>query len=112
MKASHDQIQSKLQEIKEEMQRTGMWQGEPLDASRHQFIAPFARDTMTFSQWLQFVFFPQVEEILDTYDTLPKDSAVGTIARTQYKNQPEVQRLVELLSEFDALLQARQNRTS
>jgi uncharacterized protein YqcC (DUF446 family) len=67
-----------------------------------RFTQAFAMDTMTFTQWLQFVFIPRVREAAAT-NQFPSTSSVGAQAVREFDGDPNAERLVTLLSEFDAL---------
>lgn len=103
MNNSYQDVHIKLEEIVAEMKRIGYWQEEPLRPEQYDFRSAFAMDTMTFSQWLQFIFVPRVEQILDSQGTFPSRSQVGTQAIREWDGVPEAAHLVELLCAFDAL---------
>jgi uncharacterized protein YqcC (DUF446 family) len=90
--------------IEAEMRDIGMWQDQPLRPEQLKFTEAFAMDTMTFSQWLQFIFLPRVREAVATNE-FPSGSSVGTQAVHEFDGYPEADRLVTLLSEFDALFE-------
>src|SRR5262249_32826861 len=83
--------------------RIGFWQNQPLLPEQMGFTQAFAMDTMTFTQWLQFVFLPRVREAAAS-NQFPSNSSVGTQAVREFDGDPEAGDLVTLLSEFDALL--------
>jgi uncharacterized protein YqcC (DUF446 family) len=64
-------------------------------------------DTMTFSQWLQFIFLPRVREAV-TSNSFPKSSSVGAQAVREFDGNPEADQLITLLSEFDDLFDSTQ----
>lgn len=88
--------------IEAEMRHAGYWQNDPLRPEQMKFTQAFAMDTMTFAQWLQFVFLPRVREAA-TSNELPSTSSVGAQAVREFDGDPNADRLVTLLSEFDAL---------
>jgi len=96
-------VAAKLAEIEDEMKRAGLWQEIPLRPEQYEFRQAFAMDTMAFSQWLQFIFVPRVKEIAASGGQFPAKSMVGAQAVREFDTQPGAERLVELLSEFDAL---------
>jgi uncharacterized protein YqcC (DUF446 family) len=59
-------VTAKLATIKQAMQASGMWQAQPLEAEQYEFRQAFGADTMTFSQWLQFVLVPRIELVLSS----------------------------------------------
>lgn len=88
--------------IEAEMRHRGYWQNEPLRPEQMEFTQAFAMDTMTFAQWLQFVFLPRVREAAAS-NQFPSRSSVGTQAVREFDGSPNGDRLVTLLSEFDGL---------
>ena len=92
-----------LDEIEAEIKRIGYWSAEPLPKAAYQFKAAFAMDTMTFVQWLQFVFIPRVRDILAKQGTFPSQSLVGVQAMREFDGDEDASRLVSLLSQFDEL---------
>jgi|SRR5579859_6962944 len=91
-------------EIEAEMRRIGFWQGEPLRPEQLAFTQAFAMDTMTFAQWLQFIFLPRVREAVAS-NRFPGSSSVGTQAVREFDGAAEASRLVTLLAEFDGLIE-------
>jgi|SRR5215471_6223956 len=88
--------------IEAEMRRIGFWQNEPLRPEQMEFTQAFAMDTMTYAQWLQFVFLPRVREAAAA-NQFPSGSNVGTQAVREFDGSPEAGDLITLLAEFDAL---------
>jgi uncharacterized protein YqcC (DUF446 family) len=89
-------------EIEGEMRSQGMWQDQPLRLEQMNFEQAFGMDTMTFTQWLQFVFLPNVRKAVAA-NQFPSSSSVGAQAVREFDGYPEADRLITLLSEFDAL---------
>ena len=88
--------------IEAEMRRIGFWQSEPLRPEQMEFTQAFAMDTMTYAQWLQFIFLPRVREAAAA-NQFPSSSSVGTQAVREFDTSPEAGDLTTLLAEFDAL---------
>lgn len=91
-----------IRRIREMMQSLGAWQATPLAPEAMQFQQAFGMDTMSFTQWLQFVFVPRVEEAVAT-GNYPPSSEVGAQAVREFDGWHEATPLVSLLSEFDGL---------
>jgi uncharacterized protein YqcC (DUF446 family) len=89
--------------IEAEMRRIGYWQAEPLKPEAYRFKQAFAADTMSFPQWLQFVFLPKVRDLAQKGGELPDGSMVGAYAVRELDTDPNADQLVSLLSEFDSL---------
>lgn len=95
-------ILTQLERIEAEMRRIGMWQTHPLEAEQYDFRAAFAMDTMSFSQWLQFIFIPNVRAAARS-NKFPAESHVAAQALREFDTIPEASQLVKLLADFDAL---------
>jgi len=93
-----------IAEIEAEMKRIGYWSIDPLPAEVYDFRQAFAMDTMTFAQWLQFVFIPRVHQIIETQAAFPAQSMVGTQAIREFDGDANVEHLVSLLNDFDRLI--------
>ena len=89
-------------QIESEMRSSGFWQNEPLRPEQLDFEQAFAMDTMSYAQWLQFIFLPRVREAVAA-NQFPSGSSVGAQAVREFDGAPDADRLVTLLSEFDAL---------
>jgi uncharacterized protein YqcC (DUF446 family) len=88
--------------IEAEMRRIGFWQAQPLRPEQLKFKQAFGMDTMTFVQWLQFIFLPRVREAV-AENSFPSGSSVGAQAVREFDGDPEADQLITLLSEFDEL---------
>ena len=99
-------VAAQFDRIEEEMRTSGLWQSGPLRPEQFKFSRAFAMDTMTFLQWLQFVFVPRVREAV-AGDSLPTSSDVGAQAVREFDAVPAASRLTSLLSDFDALFRRR-----
>jgi uncharacterized protein YqcC (DUF446 family) len=97
-----ESVAAQLAKIELEMRAIGLWQDAPIKPGQLQFSKAFAMDTMTFQQWLQFVFIPRVREAIEN-NSFPNSSSVGAQAVREFDTVPEALRLTSLLAEFDAL---------
>ncbi len=99
---SYETVAIKIAAIEDAMKRAGFWQSSPLDPAKMDFNQAFAADTMTFMQWLQFVFVARVKQIIENKEEFPSTSMVGTQAIREFDGWAEAGELVSLLCEFDA----------
>ncbi|TRO12627.1 YqcC family protein [Ectopseudomonas mendocina] len=91
--------------IERELRVQGWWQEEAPSAEALASVEPFCVDTLTFEQWLQWIFLPRMKALLESGATLPSVSGIQAMAEMVYQQQPSVaRRLLELLGEFDRLL--------
>jgi uncharacterized protein YqcC (DUF446 family) len=96
-------VAAHIDQIEQEMKRVGLWQEKPLAPEQYNFTQAFAMDTMSYDQWLQFIFVPRVKEIIRTEGSFPASSSVGAQAVREFDTYPDSERLITLLSEFDGL---------
>lgn len=75
-----------LNELESELRKQGLWQeNKPSDAELNSAV-PFAIDTLTFVQWLQFIFIDKMGKILQFSQPLPGAISVLPMATEQFKN--------------------------
>lgn len=91
--------------IERELRVQGWWSDEVPSAEALASTVPFAVDSMSFEQWLQWIFLPRMKEILERGLALPNASGILVMAETVYVDRPEESRqLRKLLAEFDQLI--------
>ena len=100
-----------IERIEAEMKRIGFWSEDPpplLEMADRGELRSYL-DAPCFEQWLQCVFLARARAAVEA-DDLPAHSNVAGMARRQYDYHsyvPEAQTLLELLSEFDGLVEQR-----
>lgn len=102
MSPTPSSVLSQLERIENEMKHIGMWQEGPLAPEQFDFRAAFGMDTMSFAQWLQFIFIPNVRTAA-WQNKFPAGSNVAAQAVREFDGNPEASQLIMLLSDFDAL---------
>ncbi|HSO14214.1 MAG TPA: YqcC family protein [Anaerolineales bacterium] len=102
MSPTPSSVLSQLERIENEMKHIGMWQEGPLAPEQFDFRAAFGMDTMSFAQWLQFIFIPNVRTAAGQ-NKFPAGSNVAAQAVREFDGNPEASQLIMLLSDFDAL---------
>lgn len=91
--------------IERELRVLGWWQEQAPSAAALASQEPFCVDTLTFEQWLQWIFLPRMKQLLEADATLPSVSGIQPMAEMVYREQSGItRRLLELLGEFDRLL--------
>ena len=98
-------VKQRIKEIGAEMKRIGFWQAKPLPQEAYDFHQAFAMDTMPFTSWLQFIFIPRVNQIIDSGGQFPKVSQVGAQAVREFDGVTEASELTQMLAEFDRLIE-------
>ena len=99
----YKRAEDKILGIENELIRLGEWQKLPPDPAVFNDMGAFGINTMPFTTWLQFVFIPNVRDIIIKQGNFPGSSAVATYAyRNLYAERYAMLNL--MLSDFDALI--------
>ncbi len=84
MNNSHIPIAETLMDIEKELRNLRLWEFEMIAGEALLSVQPFAVDTMTFPQWLQFIFLPRMYFLLDEQLPLPSNSAIAPMAEQYF----------------------------
>lgn len=94
-----------LSALEAELRRLDRWETTPPPAEDLASKLPFCCDTLTFPQWLQFVFLVRMKALIEAGAPLPSKSSIAQMAEEWFATTPDESiRLIRLLREFDALL--------
>ncbi len=91
--------------LAKELRRAGLWESREPSADALASAQPFSCDTLSFHQWLQWRFIPQMNAILENEQRLPRCSAIHPYAEECLADataSPEA--LLFLLRSFDELI--------
>lgn len=70
-------------------------------------VQPFCVDTMTFPEWVQFVFLPKLEGMLEGGEAMPPWCDVAPMAEEYFRNlEQDGSLLIEALRRLDELVTA------
>jgi uncharacterized protein YqcC (DUF446 family) len=105
MVAIHDEVHRVARAIEAELRTLGRWSAQRPPDSAFENMGPFGIHTLTAEQWLQFVLLPRIHEIVTTGGALPDGSHVSTWATRTFDGDPDVDELLRLLRELDALVE-------
>ncbi|MCQ4313993.1 YqcC family protein [Pseudomonas stutzeri] len=91
--------------IEQELRGLGVWTSSPPDAQALVSQEPFCVDTLSFDQWLQWLFLPRMKTILERGEALPTVSGILAMAEMVYRDRPQqVVGLLKALERFDVLI--------
>ncbi|WP_445767396.1 YqcC family protein [Rheinheimera sp.] len=91
-----DLVKALLGELETELKQQHLWASAPPDAAALASSLPFCYDTMPLENWLQFIFLPRMQALLDARLSLPAKISVLPIAEQAFSH---------LGSQADPLLQ-------
>lgn len=91
--------------IERELRVLGVWEALSPDPQALASREPFCVDTLSFEQWLQWIFLPRMKAILESGAALPAVSGILAMAEMVYRDAPQsVAGLLEALKRFDLLI--------
>lgn len=101
----HTDVAALLIDIEAELRQMGCWDSEPPSPEAMASEQPFAVDTMSLPQWLQFIFLPTMYSLVENEATLPKKCGIAPMAEEHFRGRPQSgAALIEALESMDELL--------
>lgn len=98
-------IAEALMDLEKELRCLGLWSSEPPSAEALASQQPFAIDTLSFPQWLQFIFLPRMYYLLENGHQLPGNCGIAPMAEQYFSTLSlHASPLVTHLSKIDDLL--------
>lgn len=98
-------LASLLMDLQLLLRQLGHWQAERPSAQALASQQPFCVDTLSFPQWLQFVFIERLQLLLDQQLALPTSCQVCPMAEQYFaQDLVPVQALLACLRQIDGLL--------
>ncbi|MBR9726780.1 YqcC family protein [Shewanella intestini] len=98
------ELKNQLVELEKQLKLLQLWSAQAISAQALASTAPFACDTMTFEQWLQFIFIPKMQQLMAAKMPLPTNMAIAPMAEHVWQSMPERHSIIELLRVLDALV--------
>ncbi len=94
-----------LLNLEAEMRRQGLWESDAPSEEALSSTLPFCCDTLSFPQWLQFVFQKRMKALIETGAPLPTQCGIAPMAEEWFAGSgPELVHLIRLLRQFDELM--------
>lgn len=101
-----EQVVLSLSNIKTELDKLGLWSNGRNRPNEIAFLSgmPFCMNTMEFHQWIEFVLYPRMMEIVNSDNPLPERVLIHTYAQEIYRGRwQEYKDLIKTLMEFDKI---------
>ena len=100
-----NRIADVLLEVEASLRIHGKWDEDKPDANALNSQIPFCMDTLSFEQWLQWIFLPRMKDTIEETKPLPAKSGIFEYAEEcLHKNDPSTTNLLKLLKRFDDLI--------
>ncbi|CAG9296049.1 YqcC family protein [Celerinatantimonas diazotrophica] len=104
MASIHTQLQQYLIKLEGLLKANDLWQDSQPSIIALSSTKPFALDKLSLEQWLQFIFIPRFQVLLDEQLPLPSKVAVAPYAQEVFKDYAQSTAEIEqLLEEIDEL---------
>jgi uncharacterized protein YqcC (DUF446 family) len=101
----HGRIADVLLEVEANLRTSGKWEQQPPDNRDLSSGQPFCIDTLSFEQWLQWVFLPRMKRIIEQQKPLPAKSGIYVYAHEYLRNSDvSTASLLKLIKRFDDLI--------
>lgn len=105
MDARFPAIADQLLLIERALRQAGWWTAQPPSEQALASVEPFCVDTLSFEEWLQWIFLPRMKLILENGLALPNASGILAMAEMVYASRPgQGIALMACLREFDLLI--------
>ncbi|RTE65995.1 YqcC family protein [Amphritea opalescens] len=102
---AYAELQQLLLEIEAEMRAWSVWSATPPPASALQSIQPFAIDTLSFWQWVQWIMVPRLQQMIEQHQPLPPNSNMAPMAQEAVVNSGiKSSKLIDYFNSLDQLL--------
>ncbi len=109
---NNQSIEKLLLQLSEELRTLNLWQEKSPNMCLLASQAPFCCDTLSFEQWLQFVFIPRLNAMIEAKQTLPTNIALCPMAEESFKHLgAKVKTLINIIADIDQLLSGQRQQT-
>lgn len=103
------QISDALSDLEQELRRVGLWESTSPPAEALLSPQPFCYDTLSFPQWLQWLFLARMRALVEDGGPYPLRSAIHPYAEEWAAHATvESAHLLVHIKRFDELITARQ----
>lgn len=105
MSAREHAVADGLLALETELRRLGWWESSPPTDEALASQQPFCIDTLSFSQWLQWVFIPAIKHLLEGGGALPDRCAITEMGEVAFAEQAgKAAALLKVLRQLDQTL--------
>ncbi|MBZ9612852.1 YqcC family protein [Rheinheimera maricola] len=98
-------VQRLLDELTAELKQQQLWSALPADPIAMQSSLPFCYDTMPLQQWLQYIFLPRMQALLEAQLALPSQISVLPMAEQAFATSGgRLGKLLNIIASIDSVL--------
>lgn len=104
---ARESLSGEMQAVAQALSELELRSAAPPSPEAFASVQPFCVDTMTFPEWVQFVFLPKLEGMLEGGEPMPSWCDVAPMAEEYFRNlEQDGQVLIEALRRLDELVTA------
>ncbi|WP_444932134.1 YqcC family protein [Microbulbifer sp. SSSA002] len=105
MQPIYSEIADQLLFLESELRNLQVWQDNAPPAEALASTEPFCVDTLTLPQWLQFIFLPRMQILIESEMPLPGQCGIAPVAEEFFKGREDAAALLAILETIDQRLQ-------
>ena len=95
------QVMNLLTQLERSLIDANLWQPQEPSAQSLASKEPFAIDTLTPQQWLQWIFIPKLTLLIKQNQPLPQGFAIAAYFEQAWQAMPDYQAVLTIISELD-----------
>lgn len=100
------QVREQLSALQTVLQQHNLWEINAPSADKLSSSQPFALDTLSPTQWLQWVFIPRMHALLDASADLPRDFAISPYLEESLAQEGYLGSLLTPMQTLESLLKS------
>lgn len=102
----HQALRAQLHQLEAEMRTANLWGVTPPSEEALASTMPFMYDTLKVEEWLQWVFLPRLQALIDGGLALPGECSVQPLAEHEWTQRKVAKHgaSLKMLADIDALL--------
>lgn len=104
--AHYQPVQRLLEQLSDALRASPLWSEQQPTSAALASKMPFCCDTLSFENWLQFVFLPRLSQVIEYNLPLPKALVIAPMAEQSWRavnssNAAALKRIYQVLREID-----------
>jgi uncharacterized protein YqcC (DUF446 family) len=103
MPRSYKEVEILIVKLEQSLREATFWSSNSPPAEVFQSKLPFALDTMSFEQWLQFIFIPKMTNLVNTRNPLPDNLKLMPMAECSFGVKGNQSELMEVINQIDLI---------
>ncbi len=94
-----------LEQLEAEMRQCELWQSTSPSKEALQSVEPFAIDTLQPHEWLQWIFIPTMQRIVEEKQPVPRGFELSPYFDEAWKEQEQYHSILLMLNHIDRVCQ-------